>query len=163
MLEGSSSDITFVSAPRVTVVVFKTPGGAETKGKVTSRYKQPCSLCTDPLERDIEIEANFYFREKSKRDQTKHGLEAEDVDDVNFYYYENDHINLGEVAEEALILSLSRYWHPPKDENDNCVVCGINPRKDQPVSTELSKNLGNLLKDAGIKTGKRNQNGVLKK
>lgn len=155
MREGSDHGIEFIAPPLVNLVVFKTPQGAETRGKVTSRYRQPCSLCVEGVERDIEVETNFIFKAKpADLANRPEGEEDEDyIDDVGISYFEGEHIELESIVQETLILSLSIYWHPPVDKLGNCQVCGKKYECAQSVVTDDDKppTLGQLIKLAAKK------------
>jgi len=155
MREGETHGIEFIAPPGVELTVFKTLQGAETKGKVTSRYRQPCSLCIEGVERDIELATNFIFKAKpADLSARPEGEEDEDyIDDVGISYFEGEHLDLEAIIQESLILSLSIYWHPPVDKSGNCQVCGKkydtgecgSKTEDKPVT------LGQLIKAATSK------------
>lgn len=155
MREGSDHGIEFITPPLVNIVVFKTPQGAETRGKVTSRYRQPCSLCVEGVERDIEVETNFIFKAKpADLANRPEGEEDEDyIDDVGISYFEGEHIELESIVQETLILSLSIYWHPPVDKSGNCQVCGKKSECAQSLVADDDKpqTLGQLIKLAAKK------------
>jgi uncharacterized metal-binding protein YceD (DUF177 family) len=147
MNEGRENDIFFTEAPRVDLTVFKTASGAETKGKVKTRFKQPCSRCLDVIERDLEIDTNFILQPLPE-DQTREGGSYED--DVGIIWYEGDRVDLEDAIQEALILSLSLYWRPPVDESGRCTLCGLSLEAGDDSDCAGSNNLGNLLRRAGI-------------
>jgi uncharacterized metal-binding protein YceD (DUF177 family) len=156
MREGEDHGIEFISPPVVDLTVFKTPQGAETRGKVTSRYRQPCSLCIEGVERDIEVESNFIFKAKpADLDNRPEGEEDEDyIDDVGISYFEGEHLELEPIVQETLILSLSIYWHPPVDKLGNCQVCGDKYKSSQcgkNAPSEKPVTLGQLIKAATSK------------
>jgi uncharacterized metal-binding protein YceD (DUF177 family) len=155
MREGEDHGIEFISPPQVELMVFKTPQGAETRGKVTSRYRQPCSLCIEGVERDLEVEANLIFKAKPlDLENRPAGEEDEDyIDDVGISYFEGEHLDLEAIIQESIILSLSIYWHPPVDKSGNCQVCGKRSASGQCVSQAEEKplTLGQLIKAATSK------------
>ena len=148
MNEGRENDIVFTAAPQVELTVLRTIEGAETKGSVRTKYKQQCSWCLDPVERELEIEAKFVL---SPRPAEKSVNEAGSFeDDIGVVYYDNDHVDLEDVIQEALILSLSRFWHPPVDEKGACTVCGRNVEAERKQLQDAPLTLGALLKKAGV-------------
>jgi uncharacterized metal-binding protein YceD (DUF177 family) len=150
--EGEDHDIEFLKPPRVTLSVFKTPQGAETRGAVHTRYRQPCSRCIEGVERDLEVATNLIFKAKpTDLENRPAGEEDEDyIDDVGISYFEGEHLDLEGIIQETIILSLSIYWHPPVDRNGKCQVCGV-AYKDGATCGEISSpptTLGQLLSAA---------------
>lgn len=142
MNEGDNRGIVFTVAPKVTLTVFRSTLGAETKGTVTTRYKQPCSLCVEEVEKDIEIEANYILK---PRDPVN--LDALD-DDVGVVFYDGEHVDLEDVIQESLILALNIYWHPPQDKDGNCVRCGLNFCAKQASEDKPVRTMGDIFKKA---------------
>ena len=136
MSEGRYKDIVFITAPKVELSVRKTQeGGAETFGKISSRYKQACGRCADMLEKDIEVEANFTLlnrpppdsRKVSKEDDEDDEIFVEETfDDVGLIYFDDSTVDLEDMIQETLILALSPFWSPPCDKAGNCELCGFN-------------------------------------
>lgn len=145
MSEGRESGIVFTMAPDVDIKIVRTADGAETKGSVKSKYRQPCGLCAVEIDKDVEVEANFILRRKSQDAALQ---ELEDDEDIGIVYYENDTVDLEDVIQESLILTLSLYWHPPEDESGACVRCGKKFESDS--EKKLGSNLGTLFKKAGL-------------
>lgn len=135
--------------------MFKTPQGAETRGSVNARYRQPCSRCIEGIERDIAIEANLIFKAKpADLANRPPGEEDEDyIDDVGISYFEGEHIDLESILQETLILSLSIYWHPPVDRTGKCTVCSLfyNDTSLGKGSPERRTTLGELMQAAARK------------
>lgn len=148
MSEGRDHGIRFIEAPVVNLHIRRSGDGAETKGNVKSRYKQPCGMCAKEVEKDVEVEANFIIKKRaSEKGQAKES-EGEGLDDIGIIYYQGEHVDLEDVIQETLILALSIYWHPPEDEAGSCVRCGL--KFEQQKGKELGCNLGALLKKAGV-------------
>ena len=123
MDEGRENDIHFTLAPQVDITVEKTADGATIKGRVASKYTQPCSLCAKEVERDVAVELDIALKPRP----ADYGREAEEelaVADLGLVYYDHDQINAEDLIQEALILSLSPYWRPEADERGCCRVCG---------------------------------------
>jgi uncharacterized metal-binding protein YceD (DUF177 family) len=152
--QGESHGILFTTAPRVEITVHKSVSGAETRGKIRSSYRQPCSLCSKELDRDLELDANFVLRPLAE------GLEEvgsdELLDDIGVVYYENDRVDLEDMIHETLILSLSIFWQPPRDATGRCTLCHLSFSEVKktlgapPEESTARVSLGDLLKKAGL-------------
>ena len=146
---GNDQGFSFVEGLNVSLKVFKTATGAETKGSVTSRYRQPCARCADGVERELVLDTNYILQQ---RPDIIRGHEAEEYeDDIGITYYDGEHIDLDDLIQETIILSLSIYWHPDEDKNGNCGFCKRNvnaPEKAKPAVSGIS--LNELLKKAGV-------------
>ncbi len=139
MSEGRYKNIVFITSPKVELTVHKTQeGGAETRGKISSRYKQDCGRCADILERDIEVDANFTLLNRpqeepqhteSDDDEEGETLAKEYIDDVGLIYFEGETVDLEDMVQETLILALSPFWSPPCDDKGDCSLCGLNVSK----------------------------------
>ncbi|MEZ4754058.1 MAG: DUF177 domain-containing protein [Bdellovibrionota bacterium] len=141
---GVENDIIFTQAPKVSLTIKKNKGGAELKGTISTSFVQPCGRCTDEIERPILLELNFLLKPASE-DTGELGEE-----DLGIIYYDSDHIDIEDLVQETLIISMSAYWLPPKDKDDKCTVC--NKVFKTPLDAEEKKglNLGELMKKAGI-------------
>ncbi|MBN8549485.1 MAG: DUF177 domain-containing protein [Deltaproteobacteria bacterium] len=147
---GDSKDIVFTEAPRVDLVVMHTQSGAETKGTVRTKFKQECSRCLENMERPLEIPANFILQPKPEAGAEPEDPDASYVDDVGISFFEGDHIDLEDLLQEALILSMTIYWSPPCDQKGNCTQCGINRSKFESYDDPPGNSLGKLFKKAGL-------------
>lgn len=152
MNEGRHNDIFFVAPPQVEITVAKTVTGAEIKGRIKTRYKQPCSLCLDVLERELETEINLIAEPKLLKNKAAHTPPWADKceDDIGIAYYEGDHIDLEDLIQESIILALSPFWHPACDENNRCTLCGRNLSAQHQEAGVKPLTLAALLKKAGI-------------
>jgi uncharacterized metal-binding protein YceD (DUF177 family) len=147
--EGSEGqEIAFQAAPTVAINLTRTLGGILVKGSVTGTCKQDCSTCADPVSHTLDISIDWILQTSSDR-----AGPDDELDDPGVIAYEGDHVDLEEHLQEALILNLSPFWHPSRDEHDHCSVC----QRDCSVSSWESKNsaktekkvsLGDLLKGA---------------
>ena len=147
-------EILFTEAPYVQIRVLKTSFGAETKGSVRAKFTQSCSLCLLKIERMIEIPADFILREKRF---DKSGKPLEDYeDDVGVFHYVGDTVNIEEIIQESLILSLNLFWHPPIDESGNCTHCKLSMSTPNPTAEKSEKKgaLGSLL-EVALTQGKK--------
>jgi len=150
--EGSSHGIEFLAAPRVELTMRRTQGGAEARGRVTGRFRQPCALCIEGIERHAEVPLNYTF--KPRPEETAGALpEDEYTDDIGVVFFTGEHIELEGLVQEALILSFSIYWHPPIDPFGKCSQCGLTAEQRGMADKEQAGGtvLADLLKNAGIK------------
>ncbi len=168
MATGDHTDIKFTEAPRVELSIIPTQaGGAQMSGKVRSKYLQPCGRCLDPLEREIEVEANYVLAQRPPPERgakPAEPVEEDCVDDVGLVYFDGDQIELEDLIQESLILGLSVFWSPPCDNKGNCKLCGFNIDKinavEQNKEEKKTVRFADLLEKAkkikkGKKSGKR--------
>jgi uncharacterized metal-binding protein YceD (DUF177 family) len=152
MDEGRANDIFFTRAPEVDLTVSRTVTGAQVKGVIRAKLKQPCSRCMDIVERDIEVAVDYLLEPKGANNgsaiSTNNPLPD---DDIGITYYEGDHADLEDLIQESLILPLSPYWHPKSLEDGTCSLCGKNPCKEKGLDKSEKITLGALFKTAGIK------------
>lgn len=150
MNEGRNNDISFVEAPQVELMLYRTISGAQAKGKASTKYRQPCSRCLDVIERDLEVDINLIIEPRPEKESVD-PLQPDDCqDDIGLAYYDGDHIDLEDIIQESLILGLSQFWHPPSDERGTCTLCGRNLAEETGNCRESRLTLGVLLKKAGI-------------
>lgn len=148
--EGSHKDIVFTQAPQVDLIVTRTQSGAQTKGTLRTAYRQGCSRCLESMERKLEIPADFILQPKPDQQEEGDDDTADYTDDVGIAYFEGEHIDLEDLLQESLILSLTLYWAPPCDNDGNCTQCGINRSRFESYDDPPGNSLGKLLKKAGL-------------
>lgn len=139
MKAGENQEIIFSCAPIADLMIFGNSSGAELTGTISAKYKQACSLCLDVKERSVNIKTKFHLKEKTDP-------KAED-DDIGIVYYENDLLELDPILEEALILSLALYWHPPFDKKERCTECEKSRSELGLAADAGALKLGDLLKE----------------
>lgn len=149
---GSSHGFEFLQGLDVSLTVYKSANGAETKGRVISRYRQPCARCAEGVERDIELPTNFILQQ---RPEELEGVDSEEYEDgIGITFYDGEHIDLEDLIEETIILSLSIYWHPEEDAEGKCQLCHKLVRGPTASATKeksaAGTSLGDLIKKAGI-------------
>jgi uncharacterized metal-binding protein YceD (DUF177 family) len=148
--EGDNHGIEFIDDLDVRLTVYRSAGGAETKGTVRSKYRQPCSRCAEAKERTLELATSFLLQ---PRPVTLEGERLDECeDDVGISYFDGEHVDLEDLIHETIILSLSLYWHPEEDSAGKCTLC---PRmtRTKPVQSVQEPGetvLGALFKKAGI-------------
>ena len=159
MNEGRHNDIVFTEDPRVEVHVERSPTGAETRGEVRARYRQPCSLCLREVERSTTARIDLHFQERPLGAHADEDARAEPEkyeDGVGISYFEGEHIELEPLLQEALILTLEPFWHPPCKANGRCSECDECPGATTPPPAEGKTSLGALLEQAAVKRKKKN-------
>ena len=145
--EGSATDIRFSSAPEVSLLIHRTPSGAQVSGSVKAKLIQPCSRCIKEIEREIEVETNYTLQQLSPRSNP---LTEDQDQDIGLVYFDGEHVELDSTLQESLILGLNIYWHPPLNGDGSCKQCGM-AKPDTLLSAEPPANkLSELFKKAGI-------------
>lgn len=151
MSTGRGNDIVFTVAPQVDLLINKTQSGAETKGLVKTKYRQQCARCLEDFEKPLEISADLTLHHKPSALELPENVEATFTDDVGIAYFEGDSIDLEDILQEMLILSLSLYWAPECDKEGKCSWCGLNRSRFEKQEDSPGKNsLGALFKKAGL-------------
>ncbi|MCB0318615.1 MAG: DUF177 domain-containing protein [Bdellovibrionales bacterium] len=144
MNEGVENDIFFTVPPKIEIKISKTTGGARLVGKVTSAFTQPCGRCADELERKIEIPMDYMLKP----------LDSGNPDELDgepgVLYFQDDQLDLEDLVQETLILAMSAYWLPEKDESGKCKLCHKVFTEDHDPDKKKSFNLGEIFKKAGI-------------
>ncbi|NMC61784.1 MAG: DUF177 domain-containing protein [SAR324 cluster bacterium] len=143
--EKKAEGIKFLEAPKVQIVVRKTSHGALVKGKLKGVYKQTCSLCVEDVERNLDLDVDFML--KQRPEDVSEDDEAYQ-DDVGIYHFSGDQVDLEEILQEAILLSLTVYWHPSITEKGCCSHCKRKFVEDD--AKRAGQSLGELLKKAGV-------------
>lgn len=119
LAEGSEQErLVFETPPVVDITLTRALGGILVKGVVSGRCKQGCATCADPLSHDVVSSIDWLLQTSTDRA----GPEDE-IDDPGVILYEGDHVELEEPLQEALILNLNPFWHPPRDTAERCTTC----------------------------------------
>jgi uncharacterized metal-binding protein YceD (DUF177 family) len=137
--EGHSTDIKFLSPPQANLLALPVGTGATVTGTVTGQYQQDCGRCSDPVPQQMEIQVNLIARPRAE------GSDVED--DIGIVFFDGEHVELGDLLEELLILKLDLFWSPPMDESNKCTVCSRQLVKGESKPVNV---LGDLLKKAGV-------------
>ncbi len=157
--EGSEEGaVTFTEDPMVDITLTRTHGGVMVKGVVTGTCRQGCSTCGDNVPHGVISTVDWLLQTSSDRA----GLD-DDLDDPGVIVYEGDHINLEDHLQEALILNLSPFWHPPRDTQDRCTLCKrqcsakawSSGEPKESTASDSRPSLGSLLKGALAEKKKR--------
>lgn len=117
--EGSKENmIVFESDPLVDITLTRTHGGVIVKGIASGMCKQDCSSCGDLVPHETVARIDWILQSSQDR-----AAPDDEIDDPGVIVYEGEHVDLEEPIQEALILSLSPFWHPPRDPQDRCLFC----------------------------------------
>lgn len=112
------SQISFKEPPMVDLTLTRTLGGILVKGIVSGPCIQDCASCADPVPHEVTASIDWILQTSADRAGPE-----DDLDDPGVVVYEGDHVELEEHLQEALILGLSPFWHPPRDTHDRCTHC----------------------------------------
>lgn len=155
LAEGSDKqEITFKAAPLVDLTLTRTHGGILVKGIVSGECTQECATCADPASHEVVASIDWILQTSSDRA----GPEDE-IDDPGVIMYEGEHVELEAPLQEALILNINPFWHPPRDKHERCTFCnrdcsaGVWGVED---SSEKRTSFGSLLSGAMSTAKKRN-------
>jgi uncharacterized metal-binding protein YceD (DUF177 family) len=117
--EGERSPaLAFQAAPMADLTLTRTHGGILVKGLIAGLCKQECSTCADPVEHEVSAYIDWVLQTASDR-----AAPNDEIDDPGVIIYDGEHVDLEEPLQEALILSLSPFWHPERDEHERCRQC----------------------------------------
>lgn len=154
--EGSrESDVVFTEAPNADLTLSRSHGGAEVKGIISAPCTRMCSTCAETVH--DEIQADIFWVLQSEEDSTLGPIE--EMEAAGVMPYSGDHVELEEPLQEALILQLTPFWHPPRDCHGRCTTCNkectatewtaVETSAETPSKT--SRSLGDLIKGAAEK------------
>lgn len=110
--------VSFEDAPIADITLTRTHGGVLVKGIVSGTCKQDCASCGDLVGHAAQATIDWILQGHADR-----AAPDDDLDDPGVIVYEGEHVDLEEHLQEALILSLSPFWHPPRDTHERCLVC----------------------------------------
>ena len=158
--EGSGQEpVVFEEAPFADLTLTRTHGGVMVKGVISGRCRQGCATCGDTVPHEITARIDWILQTASDR-----AAPDDEIDDPGVIVYEGEHVDLEEPLQEALILQLSPFWHPPRDAHNRCLHCdrdcserswrSQDSGSGAQASQEGGVSLANLLQGA-IKKGKR--------
>jgi len=118
--EGGSGDdvVFFEDAPLADLTLTRTHGGVLVKGIISGTCRQGCATCGDPVAHQVTAQIDWILQTESDR-----AAPDDEIDDPGVIVYHGEHVDLEEPLQEALILQLSPFWHPPRDAHDRCSVC----------------------------------------
>lgn len=114
----SGPTMAFEAAPMADLTLTRTHGGILVKGLIAGMCKQECSTCADPVSHEVSAYIDWVLQTASDR-----AAPNDEIEDPGVIVYQGEHVDLEEPLQEALILSLSPFWHPERDEHERCVIC----------------------------------------
>lgn len=144
--EGSqTTQVSFVEPPMADITLTRTQGGVIVKGIVAGSCTQDCSTCADAVTHEVSASVDWLLQTSSDA-----AAPEDSIDDPGVLFYEGDHIDLEEPLQEALILAINPFWHPPRDTSEHCSVCqrDCSEKAWRTSQSEGSTNFGQLLKGA---------------
>jgi uncharacterized metal-binding protein YceD (DUF177 family) len=95
-----------------------TTDGVMAKGIISGECRQKCSTCSDSVPHEIVATIDWLLQTDSDR-----AAPNDELDDPGVIVYQGEHVELEDHLQEALILQISPFWHPPRDERERCSVC----------------------------------------
>jgi uncharacterized metal-binding protein YceD (DUF177 family) len=113
-----NNSVVFEDAPVADLTLTRTHGGVLVTGVISGRCKQDCSSCGDLVAHQACATIDWILQGDSDR-----AAADDDLDDPGVIVYQGEHVDLEEHLQEALILSMSPFWHPPRDEHERCLTC----------------------------------------
>lgn len=117
--EGSHEDsVVFEEAPIADLTITRTHGGVMVKGIISGRCRQGCASCGDVVPHQAVARIDWLLQTTSDQ-----AAPDDEMDDPGVIFYEGEHVDLEDHLQEALILNLSPFWHPPRDSSDRCTLC----------------------------------------
>jgi len=97
-------------------------------GRVQTTLELSCGRCLEGFESPVD--ASFDLLYQPHAENTGEGEREIEEDDLTTAFYENDQIDLGQLMEEQLYLSLPMKPLCSADCKGLCPVCGINLNRD---------------------------------
>ena len=141
---SEGNPIEFVETIALDLTLTSVPNGMTTQGRIKAKCNQACSRCAETVCHPVNCDLQHLYKQITDPDA------AVPEEDIGINYFKGDNVELGPVVEEALVLSLSPYWHPEDDAQGKCSHCKINyQEKKKPIKTG-TQGLGDLLKKAGV-------------
>jgi uncharacterized protein len=148
--------IIFEAPLQVEMKLVKSDVSVTVKGSVKGNYRTSCSRCMSDVSSPLEIEIDILLKPKEldsavRKDKTfeeKAGFE----EDLHTGFYANKQINLAEIAEEFIVLSLPYSSICSESCQGLCVSCGTNKNEQSCSCREESENVNpfSILKDIKI-------------
>lgn len=147
--EGAQGpQILFTAPPLVALLLTRTHGGVLVSGTVEGDCRQDCATCAEGVVHPVRAKIEWLLQPAASVARSEG-----EIDDPGVIVFEGEHVDLEAPLQEALILGLNPFWHPPRDECDRCTVCGRDCTQSAWNSTEEAAarsqgTLGDLLSKA---------------
>jgi uncharacterized metal-binding protein YceD (DUF177 family) len=113
-------ELSFTEPPALQLVLTRAYGGITVRGMVTGQCAQTCATCADPKVHTVTADIDLILQSATEAAAGGDDL----LDDPGVLTYAGDHVDLEDPLQEALILGLSPFWHPPRSEREECTACG---------------------------------------
>ena len=128
MSEGQHNDIVFTKAPNVKIKLKENIQCVQLQGNLKTEYKQACGFCLDNLPRKLQFDFYTLLKEEN---------EIDGEDDSEIIFYNEPIVDIEDFLQEQIIMSLSPFFQPEKEENGDCSIC--------------KKSVAKILKQDGVK------------
>ncbi len=149
MNEAPENDIRFLTAPTFALRIKPEIAGAELRGSIEASYEQPCGRCLQLIERTIRQDLLITLKAKSHRPGIDRATSSSEWDDdIGIVYFDGEQIDLEEILQESLILSIN----PFESEHPKCPGPPTHRGHTSDDSSERKPTLGDLLKDLKVGT-----------
>jgi hypothetical protein len=154
MQEGSrGTDITFTAPPNADLTLRKLHGATEVSGIVSAPCNRLCATCGNEARQEVVAEIDWVLQSLEESGAGP----GDEIEDPGVIAYRGDHVDLEDPLQEALILTLTPFWHPERDECGRCTVCqkvcsGKNTSSER-EGDRGTQRLGDLLAKATAKRG----------
>ncbi len=148
MAEGPGNDVFFCFPPQVRLHLFARKGGTEISGSITAKLEQPCTRCLETVSAQFNREIQLFLKPKEDRPGIDRRMNSDEwEDDVGIVYFNGDTIDLEDILQESLILSVSPY----DLKHESCLgLSELYSDQEDDEDEESSNKLGALLKRAGV-------------
>ncbi|MCC6933843.1 MAG: DUF177 domain-containing protein [Deltaproteobacteria bacterium] len=128
-----SPSFVFAEPPTVTVHVELEGITVFVKGETSGNYKTQCARCGEEVTKNTKTEINMVLKPLSEE------RKGEQVEDINFGYYDGQMVDCGEISEEFLILSLPFIELCQEDCKGLCSECGGNLNTEKCLCSQKPK------------------------
>jgi uncharacterized protein len=122
---GAEPDAYRIAEPvRLAFDIYKDKDQFRLVGTVRTRLELPCSRCLEPF--SWPVDAEFDLRYQPHTQNTGEGEREVEEDDLTTAFYENDEIDLGQLMQEQIYLSLPMKPLCSDACQGLCPTCGTN-------------------------------------
>jgi uncharacterized protein len=126
---GPATDVYRIAEPvHLVFDIYKDKAQFRLVGSVKTRLELPCSRCLEPF--SWPVEAEFDLRYQPHSQNSGEGEREVEEDDLTTAFYDNDEIDLGQLMQEQLYLSLPMKPLCSDDCKGLCPTCGTNLNRD---------------------------------
>jgi len=126
---GAETDVYRIAEPvHLAFDIYKDKDQFRLAGSVRTRLELPCSRCLEPF--GWPVDAQFDLRYQPHSQNSGEGEREVEEDDLTTAFYANDEIDLGQLMQEQLYLSLPMKPLCSEDCKGLCPTCGTNLNRD---------------------------------